>query len=95
MTITCGGLRFVRPEVDPHGTEGLRLVARAGGTLEDVLPPGHLEVLESRGHDRGLQLRFEQGSRDSAGPEVDVSFRSFRDDPGDRDVRDLQSASWP
>ena len=62
-----------RTEVDPDRTE-LGGARRLRSAAEDIGAPGDLESHEPRGHDRGVQLCFQQSTGDSALPEIDVSF---------------------
>jgi hypothetical protein len=55
------------PEIDPDSAEarGTRLL---GCIAKDVSSPRDLELLESYGGDRRLELCFQQSAGDSAGP---------------------------
>jgi len=58
----------VGPEVDPASAKSGHGLAGPKGALKDVLAPGQLETFESGGHDRGLELCFQQSPGYSVGP---------------------------
>ena len=81
------GLR--RTEVDAACAEVGDFLARYCGSLEDVLLPGDLEVLETGGHDRGLERCIQQRARYSVGPQIDIVLGPLWDLFVDRYVCDL------
>ena len=83
----------MRAEVDTTRAERCHLRSWLRGALEDVRAPGDLEVGESGGHDRGLELCLQQSSGDSPGPQIDVPFGALRHRCLDGDVGDLQPAT--
>ncbi len=69
----------------------LRRARLLGSSLEYVSPPGDLEVRESRSHDRGFELCFQQSTRDSAGPEFDILLGVFGHGSVNEDITDLNA----
>ena len=83
--------RLARPEVDPKrsifsGTTGL------SGAAVNIPAPGDLEADETRGHDGQLELSFQESTRNSTGPEVDLPPCALRHRMLDQNVADLQAA---
>ena len=64
-------------------------LAGPGRPLEDILTPGDLEILETGGHDRGLERCFQQRPGYSVGPEVDVALGALWNLLLHRDIGDL------
>ena len=62
---------LTRIEVDTLRPE-LCGTIRLRSATEDVRLPGDLEVNEACGHDRGLQLCFQQSTGNSARPQIDL-----------------------
>jgi len=63
-------------EIDPQRTK----VRGAGGmrrAAEDVSPPGDFEIDKTGGHDRVLELCFQQSAGNSTCPQVYPVFRAF------------------
>ena len=85
--------RLASPVVDTDGSESLDILAGTRRSFKDIASPYDLEVLEAGGHDRGLELCFQQSTGYSVGPQVDVAFRSFRDRLAHQDVTNLKPAT--
>jgi len=84
--------RLPRPEVDADRAE-LRGVRRLRRAAEHVRTPGDLEVHESRGDDRRLELCFQQSAGDSTRPQIDVTQSAVRERLADDNVGDLDTAA--
>ena len=83
-------VRFSRTQIDAESAERCRArVLR--GAMKDVGAPRNLDLVESCGTNQLDELCFQQSTRDSAGPEVDVPPRRLRDCFLHDDVADLQS----
>ena len=87
---TSGLLRFARAKVDSLGPEVRRRRCLRRPCVH-LGTPGDLEIDEAgRLDDRG-ELCFQQSTRDSTGPELNILLRSIRHRLVDRDVADLQA----
>ena len=84
---------FLCSEVDTSGAEVGHFFALDGGTVEHVLSPCDLESFEPGGHDRGLERCFQQRSRYSVGPQVNVAFGTLGNLFFHCDVSDLDTAT--
>ena len=84
--------RLARAEVDALCPEFCG-TARLRRATEDVRLPGDLEVNESRRHDRGLQLCFQQSTSNSAGPQIDLLFRVLWHRLLHQDIPDLKATA--
>jgi len=81
-----GGL--ARPEVDALRPK-LGGAARLGCAIVDIAVPGDLKRHESGGHDRGLELRIQQSTGNSAGPQIYLAFGIGRHRFQHRNIADL------
>lgn len=69
VLLVCALLsRLARAEVHAARAELRNILTRTRCICEDVLAPCDLEVLEAGGHDRGLELCFEQSPGYSVSP---------------------------
>src|SRR5688572_11516096 len=85
----CAGL--TGSEVDPDGPE-LRGARRLRGAAKNIGPPRNLESHESRGHDGGLQLCFQQSTGDSTLPEIHIALVLRRHRFRNENIADLEPA---
>ena len=69
------------------GAAGLRCA------VVDRSAPGNFETDEARGDDRLFELSFQDSTRNSTGPQINVLFGVGRDGFLDQDIGDLQTAS--
>ena len=84
--------RFICPEVDTDGTKLIR--ARClWSSSENLSFPSDFKICETSSNDRRLQLCFQQSTRNSAGPKVDLSFCPLRNFSTYHDVCDLQPSA--
>jgi hypothetical protein len=86
-------LGLVCPEVDPErpvfcGAAGLRR-ARV-----HVSAPCDLEAVETGGGNFQLKLSFQEGTRNSTGPQVDLVARAVWHGMLNQQVANLQSTAW-
>jgi hypothetical protein len=80
--------RFTCEEVDAERAE-VRGAARLGRAGKDIRTPRDLEVDKAGGHDRGLKLRLQQSTSNSASPEINLALGAFRHSLLDEDITDL------
>jgi hypothetical protein len=82
--------RLARAEVDALCPKFCG-TARLRSATEDVRLPGDLEVNESCCHDRGLQFCFQQSTRNSARPQIDLLLRVRWHRGTHQDIPDLEA----
>ena len=70
LLFSCTEINPQRPEVGCAG--GL------GGAVEYIRPPGDLEIGKTGGHDRSLELCFQQSAGNSTRPQFDIALGALR-----------------